>query len=157
MAWPGTKRRPKAPWHGFGQFILTCECRTCMSYSDPIGRSTGPAMKKGFVRPVSPNDHPPPRRRWGRKRRRRECRRSDPSCMPLRSFHPTRNGGTKVDHRPVEFAVHHHRRMSSGLSCSTAAQASAEAAERKGAAKDRPLKVTEGRNRPPSHMEVRQP
>ena len=33
------------------------------------------------------------------------CRRSGHSYMPLRSFHATRNGGTKVDHGPVEFAV----------------------------------------------------
>jgi hypothetical protein len=26
--------------------------------------------------------------------------------MPLRSSHAPRNGGTKVDHGPIEFAVH---------------------------------------------------
>jgi hypothetical protein len=42
---------------------------------------------------------------WRRKRRRGECRRSA-QLHALRPFHATRNGGTKVDHGPVEFAVH---------------------------------------------------
>src|SRR5215207_1364888 len=36
--------------------MLTCEYRTYMRYSDPIGRSTGPGMKRAFARPVSRSD-----------------------------------------------------------------------------------------------------